>query len=166
MCGFVTPLQGPEADEHRKPEVTGGAVPTALDTHGASWVGGAALGEGWDVRDRVLVPHSPLIPIAPPPQAVVLEGNYWKRRIEVVMREYHKWRIYYKKRVSRSSRGPQSFPLRLPGHQKSPGVNPWDPIPVRPLGPSVKSQADSATVWPQYLIATCSPPRAGGAGTK
>uniref|UniRef100_A0A8C4MGD7 MLX interacting protein like n=1 Tax=Equus asinus asinus TaxID=83772 RepID=A0A8C4MGD7_EQUAS len=52
VCGFVTPLQGPEADEHRKPE------------------------------------------------AVVLEGNYWKRRIEVVMREYHKWRIYYKKRVS------------------------------------------------------------------
>ncbi|NXU38386.1 MLXPL protein, partial [Drymodes brunneopygia] len=40
----------------------------------------------------------------PAPQAVVLEGNYWKRRIEVVMREYHKWRIYYKKRVSGSSR--------------------------------------------------------------
>lgn len=38
------------------------------------------------------------------PQAVVLEGNYWKRRIEVVMREYHKWRIYYKKRVSGSAR--------------------------------------------------------------
>uniref|UniRef100_G1SM14 MLX interacting protein like n=1 Tax=Oryctolagus cuniculus TaxID=9986 RepID=G1SM14_RABIT len=56
VCGFVTPLQGPEADEHRKPE------------------------------------------------AVVLEGNYWKRRIEVVMREYHKWRIYYKKRVSGQSR--------------------------------------------------------------
>uniref|UniRef100_A0A8C9A6Z3 MLX interacting protein like n=1 Tax=Prolemur simus TaxID=1328070 RepID=A0A8C9A6Z3_PROSS len=37
VCGFVTPLQGPEADAHRKPE------------------------------------------------AVVLEGNYWKRRIEVVM---------------------------------------------------------------------------------
>ena len=32
----------------------------------------------------------------------MLEGNYWKRRIEVVMREYHKWRIYYKKRVSGS----------------------------------------------------------------
>lgn len=32
-------------------------------------------------------------------QAVVLEGNYWKRRIEVVMKEYNKWRIYYKKRV-------------------------------------------------------------------
>uniref|UniRef100_A0A8B9BPJ7 MLX interacting protein like n=1 Tax=Anser brachyrhynchus TaxID=132585 RepID=A0A8B9BPJ7_9AVES len=56
MCGFITPLEGSEADEHRKPE------------------------------------------------AVVLEGNYWKRRIEVVMREYHKWRIYYKKRLRKSSR--------------------------------------------------------------
>ncbi|NXB94388.1 MLXPL protein, partial [Vidua chalybeata] len=56
VCGFVTPLEGMEAYEHRKPE------------------------------------------------AVVLEGNYWKRRIEVVMREYHKWRIYYKKRVSGSAR--------------------------------------------------------------
>ncbi|XP_055148854.1 carbohydrate-responsive element-binding protein isoform X6 [Symphalangus syndactylus] len=56
VCGFLTPLQGPEADAHRKPE------------------------------------------------AVVLEGNYWKRRIEVVMREYHKWRIYYKKRLRKPSR--------------------------------------------------------------
>ncbi|XP_075052754.1 carbohydrate-responsive element-binding protein isoform X5 [Mixophyes fleayi] len=51
VCGFVTPLDGTEADDHRKPE------------------------------------------------AVVLEGNYWKRRIEVVMKEYNKWRIYYKKRL-------------------------------------------------------------------
>ncbi|KAK2496275.1 hypothetical protein MC885_010953 [Smutsia gigantea] len=64
VCGFVTPLQGPDADEHRKPE------------------------------------------------AVVLEGNYWKRRIEVVMREYHKWRIYYKKRVSRE---PGETPDLSPG---------------------------------------------------
>lgn len=43
-----------------------------------------------------------LNPVSPnSAKAVVLEGNYWKRRIEVVMREYHKWRIYYKKRVSR-----------------------------------------------------------------
>lgn len=33
------------------------------------------------------------------PQAIVLEGSYWKQRIEVVIKEYHKWRIYYKKRV-------------------------------------------------------------------
>ncbi|XP_046695915.1 carbohydrate-responsive element-binding protein-like isoform X2 [Silurus meridionalis] len=50
VCGFVTPLEGSEADAHRKPE------------------------------------------------AIVLEGSYWKRRIEVVIKEYHKWRIYYKKR--------------------------------------------------------------------
>ncbi|XP_027761275.1 carbohydrate-responsive element-binding protein [Empidonax traillii] len=56
VCGFITPLEGLEADEHRKPE------------------------------------------------AVVLEGKYWKRRIEVVMREYHKWRIYYKKRLRKSTR--------------------------------------------------------------
>ncbi|NXS32360.1 MLXPL protein, partial [Pomatostomus ruficeps] len=46
-------------------------------------------------------------------QAVVLEGNYWKRRIEVVMREYHKWRIYYKKRLRKSTReGEISSPKR------------------------------------------------------
>uniref|UniRef100_A0A8C5P6F4 MLX interacting protein like n=1 Tax=Leptobrachium leishanense TaxID=445787 RepID=A0A8C5P6F4_9ANUR len=51
VCGFVTPLDGLEGDDHRKPE------------------------------------------------AVVLEGNYWKRRIEAVIKEYNKWRIYYKKRL-------------------------------------------------------------------
>ncbi|XP_026228613.1 carbohydrate-responsive element-binding protein-like isoform X2 [Anabas testudineus] len=53
VCGFVTPLEGSEADAHRKPE------------------------------------------------AIVLEGSYWKQRIEVVIREYHKWRIYYKKRLQK-----------------------------------------------------------------
>ncbi|NXM90479.1 MLXPL protein, partial [Oenanthe oenanthe] len=49
---------------------------------------------------RVLGLRSSAMTPCPASQAVVLEGNYWKRRIEVVMREYHKWRIYYKKRVS------------------------------------------------------------------
>ncbi|XP_017268188.2 carbohydrate-responsive element-binding protein-like isoform X2 [Kryptolebias marmoratus] len=53
VCGFVTPLEGSEAEAHRKPE------------------------------------------------AIVLEGSYWKRRIEVVIKEYHKWRIYYKKRLQK-----------------------------------------------------------------
>ncbi|XP_065818954.1 carbohydrate-responsive element-binding protein-like isoform X2 [Labrus bergylta] len=53
VCGFVTPLEGSDADAHRKPE------------------------------------------------AIVLEGSYWKRRIEVVIKEYHKWRIYYKKRLQK-----------------------------------------------------------------
>lgn len=57
VCGFVTPLEGLEADAHRKPE------------------------------------------------AIVLEGNYWKRRIEVVIKEYHKWRIYYKKRLQKNKDG-------------------------------------------------------------
>ncbi|KTF82287.1 hypothetical protein cypCar_00027506, partial [Cyprinus carpio] len=34
--------------------------------------------------------------------AIVLEGSYWKRRIEVVIKEYHKWRIYYKKRLQKN----------------------------------------------------------------
>ncbi|KAL4660598.1 carbohydrate-responsive element-binding protein-like [Arapaima gigas] len=54
VCGFVTPLEGSEADAHRKPE------------------------------------------------AIILEGSYWKRRIEVVIKEYHKWRIYYKKRLQKN----------------------------------------------------------------
>ncbi|XP_051903780.1 carbohydrate-responsive element-binding protein-like [Hippocampus zosterae] len=57
VCGFVTPLEGSEADAHRKPE------------------------------------------------AIVLEGSYWKRRIEVVIKEYHKWRIYYKKRLQKEKDG-------------------------------------------------------------
>ncbi|KAM6970618.1 carbohydrate-responsive element-binding protein [Aplochiton taeniatus] len=57
VCGFVTPLEGSEADAHRKPE------------------------------------------------AIVLEGSYWKRRIEVVIKEYHKWRIYYKKRLQKNKDG-------------------------------------------------------------
>ncbi|XP_036379285.1 carbohydrate-responsive element-binding protein-like isoform X2 [Megalops cyprinoides] len=57
VCGFVTPLEGSEADAHRKPE------------------------------------------------AIILEGSYWKRRIEVVIKEYHKWRIYYKKRLQKNKDG-------------------------------------------------------------
>ncbi|KAM9332187.1 carbohydrate-responsive element-binding protein isoform 3-T3 [Pholidichthys leucotaenia] len=53
VCGFVIPLDGSDADAHRKPE------------------------------------------------AIILEGSYWKRRIEVVIKEYHKWRIYYKKRLQK-----------------------------------------------------------------
>ncbi|KAM9329339.1 MLX-interacting protein [Gastrophryne carolinensis] len=29
------------------------------------------------------------------------EGKYWKRRIEIVVREYHKWRTYFKKRLQK-----------------------------------------------------------------
>lgn len=114
MCGFVTPLQGPEADEHRKPEVAETHGTTAYQTQPPAsslpcWMGGAGPDADW-VRDGVsATPRTE--PPPGPPQAVVLEGNYWKRRIEVVMREYHKWRIYYKKRVSEGRGGsPRPFP--------------------------------------------------------
>ncbi|XP_034953841.2 MLX-interacting protein isoform X2 [Zootoca vivipara] len=35
------------------------------------------------------------------PEAIATEGKYWKRRIEVVIREYHKWRTYFKKRLQK-----------------------------------------------------------------
>ncbi|XP_068268277.1 MLX-interacting protein isoform X2 [Nyctibius grandis] len=35
------------------------------------------------------------------PEAIATEGEYWKRRIEIVIREYHKWRTYFKKRLQK-----------------------------------------------------------------
>ncbi|XP_074061655.1 MLX-interacting protein [Macrotis lagotis] len=35
------------------------------------------------------------------PEAMTTEGKYWKRRIEIVIREYHKWRTYFKKRLQK-----------------------------------------------------------------
>ena len=32
------------------------------------------------------------------PQAVVLEGKYWKRKLSAVATEYRKWRLYYKEK--------------------------------------------------------------------
>ncbi|CAK6440191.1 unnamed protein product [Pipistrellus nathusii] len=33
------------------------------------------------------------------PEAITTEGKYWRSRIEIVIREYHKWRTYFKKRL-------------------------------------------------------------------
>lgn len=33
------------------------------------------------------------------PEAVVLEGKYWKRRLDTVTKEYKKWRRYYRDRI-------------------------------------------------------------------
>ncbi|KAM4576664.1 MLX-interacting protein isoform 2-T2 [Odontesthes bonariensis] len=34
-------------------------------------------------------------------EAIATEGKGWKRRIEIVIREYHKWRTYFKKRLQK-----------------------------------------------------------------
>nr|XP_015223328.1 PREDICTED: carbohydrate-responsive element-binding protein-like isoform X2 [Lepisosteus oculatus] len=85
VCGFVTPLEGSEAEAHRKPE------------------------------------------------AIVLEGSYWKRRIEVVIKEYHKWRIYHKKRLQKNKNGRLSMLDKRGVYRK--GVSKWPcqmfPEPVR-----------------------------------
>uniref|UniRef100_A0A672JQV3 BHLH domain-containing protein n=1 Tax=Salarias fasciatus TaxID=181472 RepID=A0A672JQV3_SALFA len=36
-----------------------------------------------------------------PAEAIATEGKCWKRRIEIVIREYHKWRAYFKKRLQK-----------------------------------------------------------------
>nr|XP_046243477.1 MLX-interacting protein isoform X2 [Scatophagus argus] len=36
-----------------------------------------------------------------PAEAAATEGKCWKRRIEIVIREYHKWRTYFKKRLQK-----------------------------------------------------------------
>ncbi|XP_006894771.1 PREDICTED: MLX-interacting protein [Elephantulus edwardii] len=33
------------------------------------------------------------------PEAIATDGKYWRSRIEIVIREYHKWRAYFKKRL-------------------------------------------------------------------
>uniref|UniRef100_A0A1A8HW78 MLX interacting protein n=1 Tax=Nothobranchius kuhntae TaxID=321403 RepID=A0A1A8HW78_NOTKU len=36
-----------------------------------------------------------------PAEVVATDGKCWKRRIEIVIREYHKWRTYFKKRLQK-----------------------------------------------------------------
>lgn len=78
VCGLSTPLEGSEAEAHRKPEVR-------------NWR------RFWCVLHLCSVTWTLSVVLCG--QAIILEGSYWKRRIEVVIKEYHKWRIYYKKRV-------------------------------------------------------------------
>lgn len=75
----MTPWRGPRSSELRCPGLTGGP---------------AAGAPARQTGRRLFIPTSP------PSQAITTEGKYWKSRIEFVVREYHKWRTYFKKRVS------------------------------------------------------------------
>uniref|UniRef100_A0A8C4ZCZ9 BHLH domain-containing protein n=1 Tax=Gadus morhua TaxID=8049 RepID=A0A8C4ZCZ9_GADMO len=54
-----------------------------------------------------------------PSMAIATEGNYWKRRIEIVIREYHKWRTYFKKRLQKHKDDDLSSLLQGPEEQFS-----------------------------------------------
>ena len=43
---------------------------------------------------------SPVIDNYHSPQAVILEGKYWKRTLCAVVKEYQKWRVFYKKKMT------------------------------------------------------------------
>ena len=42
-------------------------------------------------------------------QAVVLEGKYWKRRLDTVTKEYKKWRRFYRDRILQTVPDTPSF---------------------------------------------------------
>ncbi|CAL8248565.1 unnamed protein product [Merluccius merluccius] len=54
-----------------------------------------------------------------PAEAIATEGKYWKRRIEIVIREYHKWRTYFKKRLQKHKDDDLSSLLQGPEEQFS-----------------------------------------------
>ncbi|XP_047446752.1 MLX-interacting protein isoform X2 [Mugil cephalus] len=54
-----------------------------------------------------------------PAEAVATEGKCWKRRIEIVIREYHKWRTYFKKRLQKHKDDDLSSLLTGPAEQFS-----------------------------------------------
>uniref|UniRef100_A0A3Q2TY21 MLX interacting protein n=1 Tax=Fundulus heteroclitus TaxID=8078 RepID=A0A3Q2TY21_FUNHE len=54
-----------------------------------------------------------------PAEAIASDGKNWKRRIEIVIREYHKWRTYFKKRLQKHKDDDLSSLLKGPEEQLS-----------------------------------------------
>ncbi|XP_054905000.1 MLX-interacting protein isoform X3 [Poeciliopsis prolifica] len=54
-----------------------------------------------------------------PAEAIASDGRNWKRRIEIVIREYHKWRTYFKKRLQKHKDDDLSSLLKVPEEQLS-----------------------------------------------
>lgn len=52
-----------------------------------------------------------------PTEGIATEGKCWKRRIEIVIREYHKWRTYFKKRLQKHKDDDLSSLLKGPEEQ-------------------------------------------------
>ncbi|XP_017269345.1 MLX-interacting protein isoform X2 [Kryptolebias marmoratus] len=54
-----------------------------------------------------------------PAEAIATDGKGWKRRIEIVIKEYHKWRTYFKKRLQKHKDEDLSSLLKGPEEQFS-----------------------------------------------
>lgn len=54
-----------------------------------------------------------------PAEVIANEGRCWRRRIEIVIREYHKWRTYFKKRLQKHKDEDLSSLLKDPEEQLS-----------------------------------------------
>uniref|UniRef100_A0A1A8LIK7 MLX interacting protein n=1 Tax=Nothobranchius pienaari TaxID=704102 RepID=A0A1A8LIK7_9TELE len=54
-----------------------------------------------------------------PAEVAATDGKCWKRRIEIVIREYHKWRTYFKKRLQKHKDDDLSSLLKGPEEQLS-----------------------------------------------
>ncbi|XP_072841488.2 MLX-interacting protein isoform X2 [Pogona vitticeps] len=72
------------------------------------------------------------------PEAVIMEGKYWKRQIGVVIREYHKWRTFFhtrvQKKMDRSVYGPpQKVADAVPGVELNSEVAGGSPMDLDPL---------------------------------
>nr|XP_057926975.1 MLX-interacting protein isoform X2 [Doryrhamphus excisus] len=52
-------------------------------------------------------------------EMITTEGKCWRRRIEIVIREYHKWRTYFKKRLQKHKDDDLSSLLKGPKEQLS-----------------------------------------------
>uniref|UniRef100_A0A7N8XMN8 MLX interacting protein n=1 Tax=Mastacembelus armatus TaxID=205130 RepID=A0A7N8XMN8_9TELE len=72
-----------------------------------------------------------------PAEAIATEGKCWKRRIEIVIREYHKWRTYFKKRLQKHKdddlssllKDEETLPRRVPRkHYETPAPMEMDPL--------------------------------------
>ncbi|XP_041855687.1 MLX-interacting protein isoform X2 [Melanotaenia boesemani] len=72
-----------------------------------------------------------------PAEAIATEGKGWKRRIEIAIREYHKWRTYFKKRLQKHKdedlssllKDEETAARRMPRkHNETPAPMEMDPI--------------------------------------
>lgn len=103
------------------------------------------------------------IPTSSLSQAITTEGKYWKSRIEFVIREYHKWRTYFKKRVSLWAPA-RARPWRRAGPRAARGTGPQPWCRLLSAPPAVNgATCPTDTGWESPL---CAPSARGQQGAR